>query len=802
MRNTTLLLFLFVSFITTAQINDDQTKDDQINDVQVKKAKLEVVITSASRAPERLFDSPVSIELYDTNDIKNTSSVDFLGGLQNVTGVSVITSGLTYKSVNTRGFNSFLNSRFVQLVDGIDNASPSLNIALGNFVGLNELDVKSIELLPGASSALYGANAYNGILFMTSKNPFDDQGISAYVKSGVTSQKEFGSNQFRDIGIRVAHAFSDKFAAKVNFSIMDGSNWTLTEFDDDNIGERTSYDIADVTDYHEEVSKFDAALHYKPFANDLEIILNSKIVNVNSVALLDTPVAFKGYSYKSHKLEIKNDNFFIRGYLNHEDFGNSSNIENTRSALNDSWKSNEDWAGEYNQAFIAAATAGQSDTEADNIARTIANTGRLLPGTPEFQQALNNVNSDVSKAKLQNDSQFKHVDGNYNFSHLTQSFFDLQVGGSFREYKLNSGGTIFSDVDSPISYSEFGAYTQIQKKLLDNRLKITGSLRYDKSQLFDSNFSPRFSLGYTAGARKNHNIRISYQTGFRNPSNTNLYSALPIERGVFAGSSRENLGFSTTFPLNVGGTAAITIQDAYENSYTSSSLDDASQTGDLGLLKQATIDIVKPETVTTYELGYRSKIYNINIEATGYYSQYQDFINTSEVLVPLYGSVADGSGLVAIAQGDARFYILSTNSEVDINSFGATFAAQTKILYNFDLGINYTYASESFDRDEDPNFVSGFNTPKHKAVVSFGNEKLFKNFGFNTHFRWNDAFIWNVRQVSAYSVFDAQINYTIPYLKTTLKAGGNNIGGDDYLTGFGSNIIGSVYYIGFTINNL
>jgi outer membrane receptor protein involved in Fe transport len=49
-----------------------------------------------------------------------------------------------------------------------------------------------VELLPGASSALYGANAFNGILFMTSQSPFTSQGITAYAKFGQTSQKLLG----------------------------------------------------------------------------------------------------------------------------------------------------------------------------------------------------------------------------------------------------------------------------------------------------------------------------------------------------------------------------------------------------------------------------------------------------------------------------------------------------------------------------------------------------------------------------------------------------------------------------------
>ncbi len=110
----------------------------------------------------------------------------------------------------------------MQLVDGMDNSSPALNFVLGNLLGMTELDVFSVELLPGASSALYGANAFNGILFMKSKNPFDFPGISAYYKQGFTSQDAAGTNPVYDFGVRLAHKFSDKWAAKANFSYLKG----------------------------------------------------------------------------------------------------------------------------------------------------------------------------------------------------------------------------------------------------------------------------------------------------------------------------------------------------------------------------------------------------------------------------------------------------------------------------------------------------------------------------------------------------------------------------------------------------
>jgi outer membrane receptor protein involved in Fe transport len=207
------------------------TSNNQTVDVTLLEGNsLDEVVISASRTPERIFESPVTVERFGLKEIKNTASAGFYDGLENLKGVDVNTNSLTFKSVNTRGFATFANTRFMQLVDGMDNSAPALNFPIGNLVGMNETDVFSVELLPGAASALYGANAFNGILFMRSKNPFDFHGISAYHKQGITSQDAGGDNTYRDSGIRMAYKFNEKFAAKVNFGWLKGTDWTANNY--------------------------------------------------------------------------------------------------------------------------------------------------------------------------------------------------------------------------------------------------------------------------------------------------------------------------------------------------------------------------------------------------------------------------------------------------------------------------------------------------------------------------------------------------------------------------------------------
>src|SRR5512141_269643 len=85
----------------------------------------EVVIT-ASRVPENILRSPVAIEKLDIRSIKESPAPGFYDALENVKGVQMTTSSLTFKVPNTRGFNIPNNFRFMQLVDGVDMQAATL----------------------------------------------------------------------------------------------------------------------------------------------------------------------------------------------------------------------------------------------------------------------------------------------------------------------------------------------------------------------------------------------------------------------------------------------------------------------------------------------------------------------------------------------------------------------------------------------------------------------------------------------------------------------------------------------------
>lgn len=847
---------------------EEVTSNNQtINVSLVEGNELDEVVISASRTPERIFESPVTVERFGIREVKNTASIDFYDGLENIKGVDINTNSLTFKSINTRGFATFANNRFLQLVDGADNSTPALNFPLGNLVGLVETDVQSVELLPGAASALYGANAFNGALFLRSKNPFDHPGISVSLKQGITSQEAAGDNSYTDFGIRMAYKFSEKFAAKVNFGYLSGTDWfAVNESDRGNPGgtrenniaydginvygdevatniraasgglaiipdvvvSRTGYAERDLTEYNAESIKADWGLYFRPWENDFEIQYIGKVGTGSTIFQGANRYTIDGFLQEQHKIEVRNNNFFVRGYVVSDKAGNSYDNVFTGININRAWKSDEQWFGEYIATYAAATLGGATDDQAHAAARQQADTGRFLPGTPEFEAAFNRSINDpdlTTGSRFQDNSKYYHADANYNFSHVWD-FAEVQVGGSFREYQLNSGGTIYTDFDGPINYNEFGIYTQLQKSLELNEnvdLKLTGSLRYDKSEFFDGFLSPRISAGLTVN--KNHNFRASFQTGFRNPTTQDLFIGLDLGFATLVGGAPGNGARDVrNYALSPAGQAILGInsntlqfdgQGAYNNSFFASSVTDGfANTGNPADLQIANSSLAQPEQISSFEVGYRGKIEKFIIDGSVYYNIYDDFLANETVVSPFYGDVEltqtlpNGTPLAiaAIANGDFRAFQTYTNSDADVASYGASVAVSTKIFNDFDLSANYTFSRLDFDINENPDFRTNFNTPEHKVKASFGKVNLFENFGFNVSWRWSDNYLWEAAfgdgEVPSFNVFDAQVNLRIPSLKSTLKAGATNILNEEYFTAFGTGLIGSQYYISLTINNL
>ncbi len=799
------------------------------------------VVVSASRVEESILRSPVTVEKMDLVSIQQAPTPDYFDALANVKGVQVSSSSLNFPAINTRGFATISNDRFVQWIDGIDGSAPILNFPTGNIVGIGELDAESMELIPGAASALYGPNAFNGILIMKSKSPFEFQGLSAQFKTGVTTSDAQGeAYPMFNFGVRYAKAFKNKFAFKVNFSIQDATDWKANDYKQDRLRANSKTDLSGshdfdgvnlygdeaiipppgfgftlrrtgwkeediIDDYSARSIKADVALHYR-LTDRLELSYNYRFGSGDAVYQGDAKYALRGFTQTFQKLELKADNFFVRGYLTQTDAGDSYNMLALGSYMNERISpSATQWTPDYLQAYlgiIPGINPGDHDA-----ARAYADRTRPAVGSTAFNNLVNSVRKDLFQgnppgATFKDDSRIWHGEFNYNFKDQIQ-FAEIMVGGNVRQYDLSTGGTILNqDPDAPsradanferIKINEFGAYTQIAKSF--GGLKVTGSIRYDKNENFDGQVTPRVSAVYTFN--ENHNIRASFQTGFRNPQTQAQFIYFPASDAILLGSTEANAG---RYGVHNGGSYTRDSYRAYQAS--GGSLDPTTGTpvgGDEDLLVDSNVPYVQPEQLKAFEIGYKGLFgTDVLVDLNAYYNIYNDFLGT-DFVASKTPSTHQGNTLAP-----GTVFSLYSNSPEEIKSFGIGLGVTYNLPRNFSLTGNYNYAD--FSQTEVPGraYNAGFNTPNNKFSVGLSNRKLTKNLGFNLTYRWQQGFAWfssyGAWDVPEFGVFDAALSYKVSSIKSIVKLGGTNLGGGDYRTNIAGPFVGQMYYISVTFD--
>lgn len=838
--------FSFIGYGTQEiEVKDANTTGLNVSMSEQTMLGQEVVI-SASRVEESILQSPVTIEKMDLLAIKQAATPDFYDALANVKGVQVNSGSLNLTSINTRGFATIANVRFVQLVDGMDTQAPLLNFPTGNIIGIGELDIESVELVPGAASALYGPNAFNGILIMRSKSPFEYQGLSAQVKMGVTNSNAAGQDPFTQYSLRYAKAFNNKLAFKLNFQMQQATDWLSNDYKTSRVDPESTVDLSgnanfdglnlygdetpipvpiggtfgtldlrrtgfaeeDILDNRDANSiKADGALHYR--INDkIEASYNYRFGGGSSIYQGAEKYALRDFTQQFHKLEVKADNFFVRAYRTETRDGDSWNMSAQGGFANERYSpTRTQWAPEYAQRYVLSLQGYIPGVPAGNqaaahaAARAHADRNRPAVGSQDFTDLMNDVRGALFQrtppgSSFEDNSKLLHAEFNYNFMNQID-WAEIQIGGNVRRYDLFSDGTVFNeDPDDGVNFNrikidEFGGYAQIAKTFAD-ALKVTASLRYDKNENFNGQVTPRLSAVYTFS--KNHNLRASFQTGFRNPDTQAQFIYFPSSGGTLLGSTKAN---AERYGVHNGGAYTDASYTAFRTSGGTLAADGTPTGGNSSLLVTADIPYVQPERLKSVEVGYKGVIsQKLMLDINGYYTTYQDFIG-GQIVAVKSPTIHQGKTVPA-----GSLYSVYNNSVENVNSFGAGIGFTYSLPRNFSINGNYSYAT--FDANEDVDFRAGFNTPENKFSVGLSNRKILGNFGFNVNYRYQEGFLWQsaygLWNVPEFGVLDAQINYKLMPLKSMIKIGATNLGGGDYRTNLGAPFVGQMYYVSITFD--
>lgn len=799
------------------------------------------VVVGASRVPMRIMDAPVSIERIGAAAIASAPTTSYYDIAVYKKGIDLTTSSLTFKTISTRGFNGSGSARVNQLVDGMDNQAPGLNFFIGNFVGLTELDVESMELLPGASSALYGPGGMNGTVLINSKNPFDYPGLSVQLKEGVMHVDKTRRNAapYHDVSLRWAKVLGRKWAFKIgaqyisatDWVAMDSNNYTRAGIigkvipgtrttdpnydgvnvygDETSIGlepikklmanmgllpqsilpfipdgsvSRTGYAEPDVLDPETKNIKLSGALHYK-ITPKLQAQLMGYWATGNTVYTGNDRYALKNINLGQYKLELKHDNWFVRTYTTQEDAGDAYSSTVTMQLFNEAWKPSQLWYPEYIGAYATGASG--------IVQQVMGSGGSATDAMAAVQGASMQLHNAARAYADRNRPAAGSQEFNQHFNAVAKT--PIPQGGQFLEKSqlwMTEGQYNFSHL---IPFAEVLVGGNWKKYILDS----DGTLFIDTlkpitiaeiggyAQISKKLFGEKLTLSASGRYDKNEDFKGRFTPRatalVRLAKDNNLrFSYQTAYR--FPSTQQKYIRLRLAEYTLLGGLPwVMDYMNAYKNPVVE--LD-----GGIPGSTPYEYKELKPESVQSFEIGYKGLIQNkLLIDVYGYWGRYQDFLGRNVLLQPATGNV----------------YSTVVNSSTKVKSYG------------FGLGFDYLLTKKvslfaNAYSDELTNLPTGFqayfNTPKYRANAGITANGFAKNerLGFSIMYHWQDAFYSDgdlaSGSVSAFSTVDAVVSYKVAPIKSTFKIGGTNILNHYYKNAFANPEVGGIYYVSYAYN--
>ncbi len=860
--NQPLPVVIVISYI--GFIQQEYTVTSQ-NPVTIKLKSNEVLLKDVevvgSRISEKQKEAPLTVESMDIIAIRETPAANFYEGLGQLKGVDLTSASIGFKIINTRGFNSSSPVRSLQIIDGVDNASPGLNFSLGNFLGASDLDVSKVDLVVGASSAFYGPNAFNGVISMTTRSPFYNPGLEFSMKIGNRGLTE---NALRFADVIYNKKGEEKLGSKINMYYLKVNDWEAgniqatpqSRSDMDNPGgydavniygdefqngydhnnqsgslpglgviSRRGYYEKDLVDYKTENLKLGAAIHYK-FNPNTELIFASNYGTGSTIYQGDNRYSLKDIKFYQNRVELRNpDKWFIRAYSTHEDAGNSYDAFFTALLLQNSAKINNEWYLDYVNYWN------------DNCVVPIRNLpGYPVPANyPTYEEYLAAINPFLEENYHDTLVYFHNLAGGY----ANGIGNTLNDNHAFYEPGSYEFDTAFAAITSKLSYSQGGSrfYDKSSLYHIHGEYKFTprwldiivgGNFRWylpeSKGTIFSDTagveirnteggvysgvekrlFENKLKLNITARVDKNENFDYLVSPAF---SAVYMPDREQVIRASFSSAIRNPTLSDQYLYYPVGRALLVGNLNGYNNLVTVPSLInfyDANKNFDT--LVFFNIKAVRPEEVKTVEIGYRNTITEkLFLDISAYYSWYKNFIgyrigaDVDIIQVPC--PFCPGGYYSDIPTSSIKVVRVATNSEEQVTTRGISGGLNYYVGRYFEFTGNYSYNLLDKKGVDDP-LIPAYNTPEHKFNIGFNGRDI-RNFSFNFNFKWVDGFLYEgspqfTGEIPSYYVVDAQVNYKFLNDKIMFKLGASNLLNNEHYEIYGGPLVGRLYY--FSIN--
>ncbi len=821
------------------------------------------VVVAASMVEESYLQTPVSLEKLGIGDIRKSTAENFYNGLYNLKGVDMNVQSLTFRMPNTRGFNGNTNYRFNQFVDGVDNTPAGLGFSAGNIFGLSQLDVESVEMLVGASSALYGPGGMNGSLLMTSKNPFDYQGLSVSTQVGmmhVGSDDLDGPKPMADFNLRYAKQINKNLAFKVVFGYLQATDWHASDYRDRNRLNSNStrannegYDGVNV--YGDDII---VPVNLAEIAPDVAAGLAESVAGldpgtpefnmyVDSVAALfpDQVISRDGWKEKD-LVDYNTKNMRIQGSLNYRfaekyelilagGYGSGTAVytaQNRFSLSNFStymgrlelkspegyirlWTTGEDAGDTYD-----AGTTGLLMNEAwkpseqwyedyiGSFAQGYIVLGFPLESAYEFARSIANNRNDRGTILDLSKPAFP-LAGSDEFNQI----FDEVTAAPIPEGTLVIDKTSMSNAEAMYNFkNHIKAFELIVGgQFRHYRINTEGTAFFDEPGdpvttwwwgAYAQIMKSAFDdrLKVTASARYDKHQKFD---GLLTPRFSMVYAMDQNKKH----SLRVSIQSAFRYPsiadqwvdLNVGAFHVVGGLPEVQEKYGILSNPVYPLTGSNPITDRPYLDD-GPLEIPVFSPE------KMTAQELGYRGLF--FQETLLVDAYIYQNKYNNfhaSQLLAINPNtpEEKKYQTTVSSDSRINSYGWAISGDLRLPSRFSFRGNIAYNAITSD-DVPPGFRTQFNTPDYRLNLGVGKENIVKNLSANINWRWQNSFYWESTfgdgEIPAFSTLDMMISYRIPRIKTIAKIGGSNILNKYYTTGFGNAQIGGLYYLTLEFN--
>jgi len=732
--------------------SDNSTERINVAMSGLAKQTREVVVTASKGKAEKKLEAPITIETASFESIRQTASSSPLGALAKLKGVDFVERGINTVDVSSRGLNTQFNTRMLTLIDGRLATLPGLGLPQFALAPNPSIDIASIEVAVGPAAALYGPNAHAGVVNMITKNPFDYAGAEISVRGG--------SQSLYDVSARYADHIGD-IGWKVTAQLMDANQFESGNFF---LFSPPNFISQNQTVLNPETPAFQAR------ANPAQIEQLRRLGYVfDETELSAMKAALRkidgGLYYRSENFNAR----VVAGYSESTGFLGSNfgvleangYIINYQSLQLNGQLGKLGWFGQITRTSNEAGNSFQIHDRAEQIARQVAII-RSQPGNGSLtrEEVLSRVNYAVVDSAASVFDESSLIDSEVQLRYDLEGF-ELTGGFQYRYYDpratfLTNG---FYRPDADITATEIGTYLQIDKRFFENRLRLSLAGRLDNHTYYDPQFSPKATVVWSV--LPDHNLRVGFNRAFKVPV------ILENHLFLFNGAARGNL-----------------------NGFTVRNSADRDANGNPTGAVLAQYDALKPESVNSFEIGYKGLTIDkkLFIDIVAYYSQYTNFISPA----------------IAISDGVTSFAFNSdgTLSGFDPATGGSGIPGQLTTyfnyggadIYGFDVGLSYFFTPDinlelnasfmDFASTNNQFAAQGIpiqlNAPtnKYKATLAVRNQ-IGKGTFLNLHGRHIPGYTfragrWN-GTLDDRTVVDLTVGYEWKSLGVTVQASMNNI---------------------------